>query len=81
MLQYQKRKLDYYLKTYNKNTLQTSKSVSKPYELDAYQLKILSLKQRKAQEEIMNQQLKYYITLREKKVSYVKHVHKLIEKL
>eukprot|EP00919_Chromeraceae_sp_WS-2016_P028742 GHVR01068050.1.p1 GENE.GHVR01068050.1~~GHVR01068050.1.p1 ORF type:complete len:103 (+),score=13.28 GHVR01068050.1:3887-4195(+) len=49
--------------------------------VDSYYLKTLKKKHQTLEENIINEQLRYYLTLRDKKIAYIRHIHGLMEKL
>lgn len=83
IMQKAKRQFEYAVKDHKHNIkVQGSKgkgSSSAPKK-DDY-AKLLRQKQAKMENEVLNAQLKYYYKLRDKKVSYIKHMHKLMERL
>lgn len=44
-------------------------------------MKLLKKRQKDMQNEVLNSQLKYYYKLRDKKLAYIKNMHKLMQKL
>jgi hypothetical protein len=56
-----KRKLNPYLKD----------KISKNNEVDEHFLKVLAQKQKNVEEEVTNQQLKYFLALRDRKIAFI----------
>ena len=56
-----KRKLNPYLKD----------KISKKGEVDEHFLKVLAQKQKNVEEEVTNQQLKYFLALRDRKIAFI----------
>jgi hypothetical protein len=85
IMQKAKRQFEYAVKDHKHNIKvegsksKASSSAQAPRK-DEY-AKVLRQKQSKMEKEVLNAQLKYYYKLRDKKVSYIKHMHRLLERL